>query len=248
MCAAEPEAAADTDVQPPADDTESGDDKPPSSIDQELLDSLGDDSSEPLLPKGPDEPAADQPQADKQPDTSDDIDAELLRGLEEKDGASTGAPGDEADPLSRITHRMRDVQQRIARARSGADTQQMQSEIVSDLDRLIDELKKNANQSSSSSSQGSQQSGEPSEKEDGQQASAGQSGSQAARDSTARLTREKAAKPEPSGVRELMEGAWGRLPERVRQQMLQSSIEDFVPQYETLLREYFRSIATAGEK
>ena len=41
----------------------------------------------------------------------------------------------------------------------------------------------------------------------------------------------------------LLKDVWGELPPRLRQQMLQSSVEKFVPKYEFEIEEYFKTLA-----
>ena len=41
----------------------------------------------------------------------------------------------------------------------------------------------------------------------------------------------------------LLKNLWGHLPERQREQMLQSSVEEFLPKYETMIRKYFLRLA-----
>ena len=36
---------------------------------------------------------------------------------------------------------------------------------------------------------------------------------------------------------------WGELPEKERQQMLQSSVEEFLPKYAELIEQYYRRLA-----
>jgi hypothetical protein len=40
-----------------------------------------------------------------------------------------------------------------------------------------------------------------------------------------------------------MRQAWGNLPERLREQMMQSSVDGFLPKYERLIEEYFKRLA-----
>jgi hypothetical protein len=41
----------------------------------------------------------------------------------------------------------------------------------------------------------------------------------------------------------MLKDIWGELPPRLRQQMMQSSIEKFIPKYELLIEEYFKALA-----
>jgi hypothetical protein len=47
--------------------------------------------------------------------------------------------------------------------------------------------------------------------------------------------------------KELLEGLWGELPPREREQMLQMPVEDFLPKYELLIQDYFRRLSEEQE-
>ncbi len=53
----------------------------------------------------------------------------------------------------------------------------------------------------------------------------------------------QAEKPDMADMRDLLKGVWGQLPERQREQMLQSYEEQFLPKYEQMIADYFRSLA-----
>lgn len=60
---------------------------------------------------------------------------------------------------------------------------------------------------------------------------------------------ERPQKPSIEEVHAMMRQLWGELPERARQQMLQSSVEQFTPKYQTLIEDYYRRLAEEqGEK
>lgn len=49
-------------------------------------------------------------------------------------------------------------------------------------------------------------------------------------------------------TRNLIQELWGHLPERDRQQVIQPTVETFLPKYELLITEYFKRLAEgAGE-
>ena len=65
-------------------------------------------------------------------------DADLLRALEKQ----LAPIEDEEHPLERVGRRMRDVQGRLVKTDAGDETREIQVEIVKDLDKLIEEMKK----------------------------------------------------------------------------------------------------------
>jgi hypothetical protein len=86
-------------------------------------------------------PSATSQDPDKPPPEPSGLspDAELLKALE-KHAAPAGAV--EEEPLVRVGRRMRDVQGRLSQADAGKETRGIQKEIVEDLEKLIEELKK----------------------------------------------------------------------------------------------------------
>jgi hypothetical protein len=69
------------------------------------------------------------------------------------------------------------------------------------------------------------------------------SGRSAARDSTDRLDRTTAKPVDKAAVDEMVKAVWGQLPERTRQQMLQSFSDEFLPKYETEIEQYYRRLS-----
>ena len=47
---------------------------------------------------------------------------------------------------------------------------------------------------------------------------------------------------------ELVKDLWGQLPQRMREQLLQSSDDEFLPKYRQELEEYFRALAEEQAK
>jgi hypothetical protein len=159
------------------------------------------------------------------------LDAELLEGLEtvpdKSAGATDGADSSTAedDEFTRIAKRMRDAAKLIPTTGESEQTKSVQKEIVSELDQLIQSLEKQCQQGSGQSSggkpQGNQQSQRSQVKPAGsQQGGDGAKSSQPARDSTERL-----------------------LPDKAREQMLQTSPEQFLPKYELMIEQYFKRLA-----
>ncbi|MBI2824871.1 MAG: hypothetical protein HYX69_09310 [Planctomycetia bacterium] len=219
------------------------------SLDDELLKDLGPDplGGDAAAPAG----AARKPagaRSDKATSDGDALDRELLKGL--GDGEDLGPPG-EQDPLTRLNNKMREVESLMARSRSDDSTQRLQTEIIRDLDDLIKEARKQCQGGNSSSSSGKGQKQATRRRDSsqpGRQSQANRPGDNAARQSRAGTREDATAKPDLSDIRELLKGVWGRLPERDREQMLQSYEEQFLPKYEQMIADYFRSIAEQQKK
>ncbi|HEX4149892.1 MAG TPA: hypothetical protein VHY20_12930, partial [Pirellulales bacterium] len=99
----------------------------------------------------------------------------------------------------------------------------------------------------SSNSKKPRQSGEPDPNAKPQEKrQAGASGDKPggpSRDSSNRVGKAKTEKADLARLQDLMKDIWGELPPRLRQQMMQSSVEHFVPKYEFEIEEYFKTLA-----
>jgi hypothetical protein len=198
-------------------------------LDKELFDG-------PPQPKN--KPTADAP-AGKTPSADPELDRELMRGLEGEDIGK-----EQADPLVTVGRRMREVESLIAGKEAGQTTQELQQQIVKELDELIRDLRQRSqSQSASSSSQQRQQTRSGKVQQPGETPSQSQQlGKQPARDSSSRLSQNKAQRPDPEAMREMMKRVWGHLPQREREQMQQSLNEQFLPQYELQIEQYFKAL------
>ena len=199
-------------------------------------------NQKPASPKSPAKPATRR--------IGDPLDDELLKGLD--DGQNAPTEGDESNPLVRLNRQMRQVESLIAQSKLDPATQQLQQKIVHDLEELIKKMQ----QQKSSSSASAQRSGQQKTARRDQVAQPGaeqgkagtQNADQPAKDSSTQLRQRQAQRPDLDQLQDLLgKGVWGQLPPKVRDQMLQSSIDQFLPKYELLIEEYFKAIATAGQ-
>lgn len=192
-------------------------------------------------------------------------DEELLKELDAKDDPAVGPRkeksdddlGQNADPLTRIGSKMRQAVTLIDREKLSEKTTLLQDEIVKDIDELIKQQKKKMQQQQQSSSQSKkeQQSSRSQVKPQGKQAQqkqgqqkggrGEQESKQAAKESEerARKDQQQAVKLDPAAQDELLKRVWGLLPEKDREQMRQGAGDEFLPEYESLIIRYFRSLA-----
>lgn len=228
------------------------------SLDDELFKGLGGDPLGDLPGKSAkpaDKPEAPTGKTDAKPEPetkpaspgkgADNLDDELLKGLGGED------IGDEKEnPLVRLSRQMREAEKMMEGSKPGQSGQKLhekQDKIVADLAKLIDEAKKKKqSQSSSSSSKSSQQSASRDKTQ--QPGNAEPSGSSKpsndpAKESSSQLAKRDAQRPDMSQVNDLLKDVWGQLPERMRQQMIQSSVEEFLPKYELLIEDYFKALS-----
>ncbi len=188
------------------------------------------------LPKTSDKGASPKP-TDLPP--SNDGPAQAQRELERAlRGESVGEMFEEAvllmrDAASRVTDR-KDV---------GATTQRMQEEILARLDAVIAKAQQNQEQSSSSQSQsGQSQEQQQNPGQRGQQQQQQQQQAQGEpQDSTGAGTRQDSAQ-----TRNWIDSAaptWGKLPQRLRDALLQGAGDSFSSLYERMTEDYYRRLA-----
>jgi hypothetical protein len=217
-----------------------------SALDQELLKDLDNDLLDGVqnLPSGK-KPAADNPGAKPSPGEAGKPPADKPLEDDEQMGEDVGQ-GPE-DPLARIGQQMRKVEQLIERRKSAKPSEPLRQEIVKELAQLIEQIEQQQSQQASSSrSKGSQSVAQREQVKQSKQ-SDGRSGSgqanQPARDSSDRLGRNEAQRPDLDQMKGMMKDLWGQLPAHAREQMLQTSPEQFVPRYELLIEKYYKRLA-----
>ncbi len=128
---------------------------------------------------------------------------------------------------------------RITRGRDpGLVTQRLQRDILRTLDQLIaSSSEEQSSSSSSSSSSQQQQQQQPSQPQQQQQSQ--EQGSDSSQESTPPGAQSGDLNPELAANR----AAWGALPERTRDALLQGSSEPFSVLYQRLTERYYRRIA-----
>jgi hypothetical protein len=193
-------------------------------------------------------PDAAQPAAPAQPDRTSKITKEVEDSL--KASAPLHGFGAGANPasqsLARVQNSMQQAQSLLTK--TGADGKSdaaqlaspVQHVILSDLDKLIADLSKQC-QCCNGQCQGGQCNKPP-----GQNPKPGKSGAAgrtAARDSTDRLESSSAKPVDKGEVNEMVKALWGHLPERSREQMLQSFSDEFLPMYELEIEQYYRRLS-----
>jgi hypothetical protein len=204
----------------------------PKSLDEQLLQDLDNE----LLPAG-DQPAPKRGGKDsaRDDDAAEDPDAAT--------GEDLGEHGDE-DILSRIGDKMRKAEGLIERQKSPEKAQQLQDEVVSDLAKLIDQLRERAQQQSSSS-KSQQKTAQRQQVNQPKSSSRDPKGGSPnpAKDSTERLGKNDVRRPDMGEMHDLMKDVWGQLPVHDREQMLQYAPEQFLPKYELLIEKYYKRLA-----
>ncbi len=156
--------------------------------------------------------------------------------------AAAAEPAGEPEALARIASRMREVEALMGEAKSGAPTQAMQAEIVNDLDKLIQAACRRGGQSAAGAAKPKATSGsgksKPPKPQD--QGSANKSKGQPGPGAT---PQGKPARVDMRQMQGLIKQLWGHLPPKARQQVSQAPVEQFLPKYELLIEQYFKTLA-----
>jgi hypothetical protein len=148
--------------------------------------------------------------------------------------------------LARVQSSMQQAQSLLTK--TGADGKSgavqlaspVQHEVLSDLDNLIADLSKQC-QCCNGQCQGGQCNKPPGQNP--KSGKPGAAGRTAARDSTDRLDSSSARPVDKGEVNEMVKALWGQLPERSREQMLQSFSDEFLPKYELEIEQYYRRLS-----
>lgn len=157
-------------------------------------------------------------------------DQQLLNDLRE--GEDLGSQPE--NPLLRIGKQMRMVQERIGKQDISEETQTAQSDIVAELQRLIEQAQQQNNQQNKGASgRGTGKAG----------VGDGQATPGAPQDSTDRVGKPQTQTPQAADVRNLLERIWGHLPEKTRDEMRNALGDQFLPKYERLIEEYYKRLA-----
>jgi hypothetical protein len=120
----------------------------------------------------------------------------------------------------------------------------VQKRVVAQLDELIAELSKQCQGGQGQSNNNpSPQPSQRSEAKPSQPSRTASPGKSPARDSSDPLNRADAQTVDKGEVDELVKHLWGHLPERSREQVLQSFSDEFLPKYELEIEQYYRRLS-----
>lgn len=204
------------------------------------VESLGSELLDDLAPNAFDQPAA-QPRDGANAPRFDDL------------GEDIGQPSGSLS-LARVRMSMQHAESLLAAKLTAADVAtfqqagEAQQQVVAQLDKLIAELSKQCKNGQCNSSSQSPKPSQRSQKKPGKPGSATGSGKTAARDSTDRLDSANVKPVDKADLEATVKNLWGHLPERSREQMMQSFSEEFLPKYELEIEQYYRRLSEENDK
>ncbi len=190
--------------------------------------------------EGPMPPKGDQPKPDELKGGEKDLDKELERitGKKEKPKNQRQRKAEEeTGPLGQVIKEMRDVEERLGKPDTGEETRKKQTEIVKNLDGLIEQLKNAPSQSMAMKM--IREGNKP-----GQPQKPGQPGQQpGAMANNNGTPPTKPADPKKGAVNnELAKAIWGQLPAQFREEMGNVLNERALPSREELIKLYYMSL------
>ncbi len=231
----------------------------PSELDRQLLEQLdaADDPRE-LLTE-PQEGEAPRPSADDSgaPHPEKSLDQKLLDQLGEgediplqTDLVEEEVLGEDADPLTRIGHKMRLVQRLLVQQKPPSRAGQLQQEILRDLEKLLEQLQQQQQQQASAPRAGSgrqqasrrkiQQPRPGSPRRGGDRPSR-----QPADQSEDRVREAESRQIDVVEVTEMIKQIWGHLPEKERERLRQMAADEPLPESAVQIENYFRRLSEA---
>jgi hypothetical protein len=174
--------------------------------------------------------------------------------------------------VERVLKNMKEVEERLAKNNPGLGTREVQRDILKDLDALIEQSKQQPppqggrRNQSSKSSKGSQSSGKPKDsrkpKDSGKpKDSAKGQGDKQQKDKKGDKGKDKSRQPKKGGnkdggggdsrmgkkdknkLADLFKDVWGQFPETMRMEMDAYARAKFLPKYDALLKQYYRTIS-----
>jgi hypothetical protein len=144
-----------------------------------------------------------------------------------------GDDGEGSGPLSKVIKEMREVEQRLGKPDTGEETRRKQTEIVRNLEQLIDQLRQQQGQSQGKKQlRMTMQKGQKPGQDQGEQPGAMAQG----------VGPSKPTKPTTKRSLVGDKSEWGHLPAEVRQELENASSEEGLPSKEELIRKYFLSL------
>jgi len=148
-------------------------------------------------------------------------------------------------PLVRISDRMSEAGELLETLDRSGRTLAVQEEIVTELDKLIDRLQQQCQQcSGGKAGQSSPQQTERSSAKPGGSTAASESVAAAqSRDQQEAAGRQQPDEAATANTPDAAKQVWGQLPERFREQLLQSTGDEFLPKYREELELYFKRLA-----
>lgn len=190
-----------------------------------------------------------------------------LLGLEPEPAAEAEQPGDAgeavdparqeldrrlsgeqaAEQFAQAIQLMRDTTERLTKpGGTGIQTQRLQEDILKKLDLVISSAEQNNSSSSSSSSSSQQQQQQQQNQPRQQQAQSESNPAGSESEGESMPPSDPNARPGPQAIADA--AAWGALPERLRESLVEGASDRFSSIYQRLTEAYYRRLAEEGRR
>jgi hypothetical protein len=194
----------------------------------------GGGSDDPMPPK------SDKPKPEDLKDGEKDLDKQLEQITGKKEAKKKRNPEEENGPLGQVIKEMRDVEERLGQPDTGEGTRKKQTEIVKNLDQLIEQMKNAPSQASMLKMirEGNKPGNQP-----GQPNNGTNPGAQATGPPPTKPTDPK----KPPVAAGLDKNIWGNLPAQFRDLMGNADSEHPLPAKFELIRQYYLSLGNKSK-
>jgi hypothetical protein len=132
---------------------------------------------------------------------------------------------------------------KVSHSRAVQQAGAVQKQVVAQLDELIAQLSKQCQGGQCEQPRQSQEQSQRSQPKPSQASKGSARGKSPARDSSDPLNRASAQPADKADIDAVVKDLWGHLPERSREQMLQSFSTEFLPKYELEIEQYYRRLS-----
>jgi hypothetical protein len=183
--------------------------------------------NEPMPPK------AEQPDPGDLTGKDKTIDERLEELTGRKRKKKQGQDEDGSGPLSQVIKEMREVEQRLGKTDTGEETRKRQTEIVRNIDQLIEQLRNSSSQSRGKQIRTVSEAGQKPGSNPGQTPGANAGGA----------PNTKPAKPESKHAKVGSKDEWGHLPPELQQERAIAGDEEMLAAKQELIRLYFLSVS-----
>jgi hypothetical protein len=177
------------------------------------------------------------------PDDKDRVGAAMQKKLDKELGAAAQQEDKPKDPLLQVAEEMREARQLLEKHEAGVETQHLQVQIVSDLDKLIEQAKKSGSCKGGADAKGPKQTasgkGKPGQAP-GQPPATPSSRAQESDPNHVKTDHRDAA---AASAGDLLERFRATLQERKGAPLLEEPSEYFLPEYKLEIEDYFRRLS-----
>jgi hypothetical protein len=149
----------------------------------------------------------------------------------------------QGDPLAEISRQMQAVESRIAGADSGSAVQDEQKRILDRLDAIIEQMQKSCSGGAPGGTCEKKTNAQAKQPPQGKKSGKGATPGEGAADAKVQDQHALGRRADMEQIRSIMKRLWGELPRRDRERLMQYPVEQFLPEYELMIEEYYKRLS-----